>query len=199
MSAAWPLITALGDSLLLLPLLAVLALAGAHDWRAVVRWGVAVACTAGLVLLSKIAFLGWGLGWPALDFTGFSGHAAMAAVVYPVALHAQGKHTAPAWRRIAALLGLLLAALVAVSRLALHAHSLSEVLAGWLLGAVASVWVLWPGRATPKVAGWALWLGLALGLSVLRWAPAQWRSHHLVEQLALMVSGREHPHTRPGR
>ena len=35
---------------------------------------------------SKVAFIGWGLGLSALDFTGISGHAMIASAVYPLLL-----------------------------------------------------------------------------------------------------------------
>lgn len=142
MHSLWALLSQLGDSRWLLPLSAVLMLFGARANRALrMRWAVGLVVVGGLSLASKLAFLGWGIGWARLDFTGFSGHATMTAAVYPVIcyLTLQGRVR---WPLAGAVLGALLAAAIAYSRLPLNAHSVSEVVSGWLLGIAVSAMAL---------------------------------------------------------
>jgi len=89
-------------------------------------------------LTSKLAFLGLGIGLTSPQFTGFSGHAAFSAAVWPV-LFATATPRRPC---LAAASGLILAALIAASRPPLHTHSWTEVIAGWLLGALAAAWAV---------------------------------------------------------
>jgi membrane-associated phospholipid phosphatase len=178
----------LGDSRLLLPMAAVLLFAG---WRVGtvwhVRWAMALMVVGLVVLASKLAFLGWGIGVASLDFTGFSGHAAMSAVVWPMAAFiAATTHRAGKW---AAMLGFALAAAVGYSRIPLNAHSWSEVVSGGLLGAVASAWALDATSTSARRlnAGWAA-LALAIGCCMPVLFP-QVRTHHIVVQMATALSG----------
>jgi len=178
----------LGDSRLLLPMAAVLLFAG---WRVGtvwhVRWAMALMVVGLVVLASKLAFLGWGIGVASLDFTGFSGHAAMSAVVWPMAAFiAATTHRAGKW---AAMLGFALAAAVGYSRIPLNAHSWSEVVSGGLLGAAASAWALDATSTSARRlnAGWAA-LALAIGCCMPVLFP-QVRTHHIVVQMATALSG----------
>lgn len=178
----------LGDSRLLLPMAAILLVAGWHAgavWH--VRWAMALMLVGLIVLISKLAFLGWGIGVASLDFTGFSGHAAMSAVVWPMTAFIAGTtHRAGNWT---AMLGFALAAAVGYSRIPLNAHSWSEVISGALLGAVGSAWVLGAtSSATRRLhAGWAA-LALAIGCCAPVAFP-QVRTHQLVVQMATALSG----------
>ncbi|MGE6331755.1 hypothetical protein [Stenotrophomonas sp. NPDC077659] len=84
MPDAWKLLSSLGDSRWLLPMIAILLSSlprSAFKWRAL----MAIALTAALTLASKLAYMGWEVGIASIDFTGFSGHAAMSSAIYPVA------------------------------------------------------------------------------------------------------------------
>lgn len=188
MPSPWHSLSLLGDSRLLLPMAAVLLIAGwraESPWR--IRWALALAVVGLIVLASKLAFLGWGIGVPRLDFTGFSGHAAISAAIWPVTAYI----AAPAHRsgRWAALLGLVLAVAVGYSRLPLNAHSWSEVIAGCALGALGSAWAL-AATATAARRLRARWAALALaaGCCVPVLFP-QVRTHQLVVQMAKALSG----------
>lgn len=188
MPSTWHLLSLLGDSRLLLPMAAVLLLAG---WRGCSAWheswAMALTVVGLVVLTSKLAFLGWGIGLASLDFTGFSGHSAISAVVWPMTLFiAAPTHRSGKW---AAMLGLGLSAAVAYSRIPLNAHSWSEVISGGVLGALGSAWAL---SATKTAArrlhtGWAV-LALAIGCCMPVLFP-QVRTHHLVVQMAAALSG----------
>ncbi|WP_354282807.1 phosphatase PAP2 family protein [Stenotrophomonas sp. 2619] len=135
----WRALSLLGDSRFLLPAAVTLMLLGYLDGRRPYRrwsWGVGAVGVA--VLASKLAYLGLGIGLTSPQFTGFSGHAAFSAAIWPVLL-ASATRTR---QRGAAVSGLILAALVSASRPPLYTHSWTEVIAGWLLGSLAAVWAL---------------------------------------------------------
>ncbi|MDT7833895.1 phosphatase PAP2 family protein [Aquabacterium sp. OR-4] len=197
--AFWTWITRLGEAQLLLPLmlLAVLwLLLQRQPARTALGWLAATVLAAAITTVSKVAFIGYGWGLPALDFTGFSGHAMFAAAVWPPLLRLAAAAWWPARPGVGWLAGYALAVLVAVSRVQVGAHSWSEVLAGLALGAAASGVVLarghWPRLALTRLAPLAL--GAVLALGVAR-APAS-RTHDWVTRLALASSGRTEPFQR---
>ncbi|QPF71595.1 phosphatase PAP2 family protein [Roseateles sp. DAIF2] len=195
----WHLITRLGEAQILLPLVGAAAAwlwLAAEQGRLALRWGLAIGLAALLTTLSKLAFMGWGLGSARWDFTGISGHAMFAGACLPVlawvGLLARGDRA----RRVAVVGGFLLAALVAWSRLEVRAHSPSEALAGALLGGLASAWVLW-GAPTLRLA-LPLWLpaGLAAAVLLLPLSAPRSRSHELMMELSRQLSGRQQVYTR---
>jgi membrane-associated phospholipid phosphatase len=194
----WVLLSAFGESRLLLPaaLIAMLSIA-ASERPAVINWLWALGIASAVVLVSKVAFLGWGVGWAAIDFTGFSGHSMVSSAIYPVLGYALGNMRSVRAARVMAAVGALLAVLIGISRVELSAHSVSEVVLGLLIGGAVSALVLvrWPAervgvRATMVALGFVV-SGLA-GYSV---AP-QVRTHDVVVAMALALSGADTPYTR---
>ena len=207
-AAAWHWLTRLGEAQILLP--AMLMAAAALAWRGAPRlalaWVTATALAATVTTASKVAFLGYGIGWAALDFTGFSGHAMFAAAVLPLLLRlaagsaargSPGDGAGPRRQPIGLAAGFALAGAVAVSRVMVGAHSWSEALAGFALGATASALTLrWAG-ALPALRS-ARWVPVALlGWALLGvvGAPPS-RTHDWVTRLALAQSGRSVPFRR---
>jgi membrane-associated phospholipid phosphatase len=201
--AAWNFLTRLGEAQILLP-----AMACALGWigwrsgwavlvRGVAGWVLLLAVAATLTLISKLAFIGWGWGWAWADFTGVSGHTLVATAILPALASLATSTASRRGRGILLVLAVLLVAMVGVSRVVLGAHSVSEVLAGWLLGAVVSM------VAVPRLAGlntrlhdWPLLLLLCgWGLLNMSHAPAT-RSHERVTALALLLSGHSQPYVR---
>ena len=138
----WQFISFFGDSTVILPSMVVtlvILLVSRSSRTLALQWGVLFGFTGFIVSLSKLAFMGWGIGIPALNFTGFSGHSALSMAFWPIFLWVLASAALPALRLSAALIGYLLAAFIGYSRLAVHAHSVSEVVAGLTLGAAASL------------------------------------------------------------
>ncbi|RTQ91258.1 MULTISPECIES: phosphatase PAP2 family protein [Stenotrophomonas] len=189
MSDAWRTLSALGDSRWLLPMALVLLITLPRaDVRLKWRWLLAIAVTAGVTLASKLAFMGWGIGIKSVHFTGFSGHAAMSSVVYPVVgalLAGSGKHA----RAIGLATGVLLATAIAWSRIPLHAHSLSEVIAGLALGLSCSTWALHAASPVGRASAMAVVAAVLAGM-VLPLALPDVHTHQLVIMLAKLISGR---------
>lgn len=189
MSDIWRALSTLGDSRWLLPMALVLLFTLPRaDVRLKRRWMLAIAVVAGVTLASKLAFMGWGLGIRGLHFTGFSGHAAMSSVVYPVVgvlLAGPGKRACV----IGSLGGGLLAVAIAWSRIPMHAHSLSEVIAGLMLGLGCATRVLYAAQPSRRVATPAIAAAVLAGM-VLPFALPDIHSHQAVVALAEFLSGR---------
>jgi membrane-associated phospholipid phosphatase len=198
LSLAWRFITRLGEAQLLLPPLA-LVLAW-FRWRlgaraVVLAWTGAIAVAAFITTVTKVAFLGWGIGSAALDFTGISGHAMFAAAVMPV-LAAAAVATTPRAQRVALAGAYALAVVVALSRVLVGAHSVSESVIGLALGSAASAWALKrttvPHSHMPKLLILITLLWLSLGTAGAPPSP----THGWVTRLSLALSGRSTPYTR---
>lgn len=195
---AWQVLTHMGSASLLLPMVLLMA---AGFWmsgqrRLVWVWLPALGLAAFLTLVSKILFMGWGIGSAALNFTGVSGHTVLAASVFPVlfvALSSRWLPRRPVWGVV---LGLCVAAGVAVSRVELGAHSASEVTVAWLIGLVLtlrSVPTLAVGLQPPILVRLAPWvLLLAVHTSSATYLP----SHSWEVRLALWLSGHDQPFER---
>lgn len=191
---AWSLITALGDTAVLLPGIGLATL-----WLAVpattrdlaVRWLVSTAVVAALVCATKIAFMGWLVSLPGADFTGISGHTAMAMMVWPSLGALAGGRGGRAWQRAGTLLGAVLGLAIGWSRYVLHAHSLVEVVSGWVLGGAACAAFLWRYR-TRWVLPERLYLAVLSMALVLPWVYGdRFPSQQLLEAAVRHWSG--HP------
>jgi membrane-associated phospholipid phosphatase len=194
----WRLITRLGEAQILMPPL--LALLGWFVWRLRARqvaltWLACVVVAAVITTITKVAFLGWGVGSAAWDFTGISGHAMFAAAVLPL-LAAADSSTTPRWQPVWITGGYLLAIVIAFSRLVVQAHSASEAIAGFALGSAASGVALWRAEAphthAPKLLLAATLVWLTLGPAGAPPSPA----HGMVTRLSLFLSGHSQPYTR---
>jgi len=211
-SLFWLAVTRLGEAQILLPAFLVGALwlalarpagargriaqgaAHAHDHparRSAWRWGAGIAVAGSVTTVSKVAFLGFGYGIAAIDFTGFSGHSMFAWAILPV-IGAIGAG------RPGVAAGVLTAGLITYSRVDLGAHSWSEAFSGTLLGAAAAGWTLADYLAHPGAvrAPWWLPLLLVAWLALLPTHAPPSRTHGLVVSLSLELSGRPRPYTR---
>lgn len=191
-------ITNLGAAGLMLPMLALLCLG---LWRTgqvstAARWLLLMALGAVMVLGTKVAFLGFGIGSATLDFTGISGHATLATAILPVWLSWLLARGGGRWALVGMLLGLVLGVLVGWSRVDLGAHSASESVLGWLLGAgIAGLTLRLLDRQTPAPGlAWGAGFILLFALSPSGWSYLP--THAWEEELALTISGRGVPYSR---
>jgi hypothetical protein len=193
----WTHLSALGGLNVSVPgALAIAAwLLGARCWRQALDWCLAFIATLAIAAGSQIAFIGWGIGARGVDFAGFSGHAARAALLYPVALYLLFGRGDALLRRAGMILGVLLAAGVAWARVEIGAHSVSEALLGWVLGTAAAL--LFAAR-TGTLRGPAhkpLLVGLALSLLLLPYAEPSY-SRQWITGVALGLAGHDRPYQR---
>jgi membrane-associated phospholipid phosphatase len=196
----WLLLTRLGEAQIVLPcaLLAALVLLRKPDTRRLaVCWMLSLGAAIALTTVSKLAFIGWGIGFPELDFTGISGHSMFASAVYPLLF---GTLLAPRATRaggsLAVAAGFLLAFLIGISRVMIGVHSVSEVVAGLLAGGIVSVLVLGLVRMPRLSTGPIVPAVLVLFVAVMPvHAPAS-MTHSAVTRLSLLLSGNKEPYTR---
>jgi membrane-associated phospholipid phosphatase len=198
--AFWQAVTWFGDTGFLLPAALWIAVwLGIRDLTRPLawRWAVLFGLGCSLIVASKIAFLGWGIGIAVLNFTGFSGHTALSASVWPVACWLAASRQAHRFRIAAVSAGVVLAALIGASRLALYAHSKSEVAAGFALGMVVSgIFLRWQHRLPHPRLHWLLVL-ISLGIPLAFMepgtpAPAQ----GALEVIAMHLAGTDRVYTR---
>lgn len=194
------ILTYFGDSMLLLPTALIMAVL--IRWKqsspyAVWFWLLTFGSAGVIVSLSKIAFLGFGLGIPCLDFTGFSGHSTMSATLWPVVMWLLSGRFSPGWRRLAIVVGYLIPLLVGLSRLLLNAHSISEVIAGLILGfTFSSAFLLSQRRMQPQ--GFTLLqFGVAMLVPLLLFGQGRVATtQQFLQHLSVKIAGIEHPWTR---
>jgi membrane-associated phospholipid phosphatase len=145
------LITNLGDLVVLLPasvgLVFFLARFGARQ-DALAFVAAAAVCVAG-ALIAKLALAACGQGHAIFDVESPSGHAALAATFYGclAALFGAGRAIAARLALYGAAAALIL--MIAMSRVALEAHTVPEVVAGLFIGA-ASVALFQAVRVKPE-------------------------------------------------
>jgi hypothetical protein len=194
----WIWITRLGESHIVLPVAFVLVLAFAflNADRCVRAWAVVLGLAIAITTASKIAFMGWGLGIASLDFTGFSGHAMLSAAIYPVLGHVFARRRLGSTAWWGAVLGYTLAILIAISRVTVHAHSVSEVVAGFALGAAASACAMGlMVRTKAHIPRWA-WLGGIAWLLAMPLVVKSSGAHGALTRVALALSHRQEPFYR---
>jgi membrane-associated phospholipid phosphatase len=195
----WHLITRLGEMQILLPAaaLALVSLFWKPDARRLAWFWVLLLVSSTLITTaSKVAFIGWGIGISAIDFTGFSGHAMFASAVYPLLFTTLASHAHRGVQRLALAGGFVLAVLVGISRVEVGAHSWSEVLAGLLLGGAVSVAALAQSSLPRAAMGRLAPVLVAVWLLIMPIHAPQTQSHSLVTRLSLTLSGKLAPHTR---
>jgi membrane-associated phospholipid phosphatase len=194
------ILTYFGDSMLLIPtavIMAILITWKNSDRRAVWYWALAFCAAGAIVSLSKIAFLGYGIGSARFNFTGFSGHSAMSATLWPVMLWLLSGRLKPAWRTCAVVVGYLIPLMVGASRLVLNYHSTSEVVAGLILGFTLSTAFLVSQRRSELQGFSATQLCIALLLPLLLMSHGRLATtQQFLQRFSVQLSGIDHAWTR---
>lgn len=196
----WKTLTYFGDSMLLIPTAVIIALIlpwKSDNRRTVLYWIVAFGLAGLFVSLSKILFLGFGIGSARYNFTGFSGHSAMSATLWPVMLWLISGRWSSLWRGFALGVGYLIPLMVGFSRLVIHAHSKSEVVTGLLLGFTLSTAFLISQRRT-ALKGFS-WPQVSVVLLVPLMLLGQGRvatTQQFLERFSANLAGLEKPFSR---
>ena len=192
----WSVFTKLADTTVLMPLAVALAAWLAYEgrWRAAISWLFLFCAGLGIVLISKVAYVGWGIGIASLDFRGFSGHAMRIAAVMPVLCYLFLQSRAKNVVLVALLFAVGFSIAIGISRLVLHQHSISEVISGLLLGgaigfgflALDQVRAVMP--LNPIVVA-SFVIVMVPGLMAKPAPTERW-----IEDIALYLSGRDQPY-----
>jgi hypothetical protein len=134
----WPVFTNIGDAAMTLPVALICAgWIAMSDLSLAFRWVLALAAGMALVGVTKILYAGWGIYLPAIGFRVVSGHTMLSTSVWTVALTLLLR----SWRQPAlagVVLGALLGVFTGLARVHDHSHSLSEVVSGWMIGALVA-------------------------------------------------------------
>ena len=163
-----------------------------RQWRLVLGWSLWYGGGMLLVVLSKLAFIGWGLGSAALDFTGFSGHAMRAGAVFPVLMYVVLQRAPRSWRLAGVLFGVAYAVLVAISRVVVHAHSVSEAVSGCVLGLAMALGFMWQARGAVNFAvSHALALASLALMVLITFKAEPMPTEDWLQKIALRLSGHE--------
>ena len=195
-------ITSFGDITVMAPAaMAITAwLVIGRAWRMALWWCLLFATGMSLVVATKIAFIGWGIGIRSLDFTGFSGHSMRATAVIPVLFYLILQKAPPIARASGVLLGIVFGVIIGISRLVLNAHSVSEAVAGGILGAMVSLGFIWIFGPSQKFVLYrsliALSLIALLALPYAESAPAP--TQRWITCVELYLSGHDRPFVRQG-
>ncbi|MGK5011247.1 phosphatase PAP2 family protein [Janthinobacterium sp. MDB2-8] len=168
-----------------------------RQWRLVLSWSLWYGGGLALVVLSKLAFMSWGVGSSALDFTGFSGHAMRAGAVFPVLMYVLLQRAEPRWRHAGVLVGVAFAVLVAISRVVVQAHSVSEAVSGCVLGLALALGFMWNARGAVNFAvSHALALASLVLMVVLSFKAEPMPTEQWLQKLAMVLSGHERVFSR---
>lgn len=140
----------IGDATLLIPVAAAITtlLLLNRAWRLSIWWTLSFSAGLALVIASKIAYMGWGLGIKAIDYKAVSGHAMLTAAVLPVLFQLILWQRNPSAGRGGEWAGLGLAMLVSVVLVTFGFHSWSEAVTGSILGCLISLPFLQAASAT---------------------------------------------------
>lgn len=196
----WQFITFWGDSTLLLPsalLIFIMLLYFSTDKKIAWYWGLLFGGTSFVVCLSKLAFMGWGIGSKTFNFTGFSGHTALSACFYPMLFWLLSSRLSLSMRYTAVLIGFIFALGIGFSRLQIHAHSISEVILGFLLGMTASIIFLLLQHHAPKIVlSYGKILVVILFMAALLSTEKKMPTQSILEKIATTLGHLEKPYTR---
>jgi membrane-associated phospholipid phosphatase len=195
----WSYLSALGglNVTALIALMIAAWLVGARCWRLALAWCLLFVAGLSVAVATQVAFLGWGIGVRAVDFTGFSGHATRAASVYPVAVFLLLERRPPWLRGAGVALGALFASAVALARVKVGAHSVSEATLGFALGLTVSLLFFMRAYGNRRGQPKPLLIALALSMLVLPGGAGDpGRPHQWVTALALSLSQHDRPYER---
>ena len=194
----WMYITGVADTVVTLPAAATIVvwLLTGRAWRMALWWSLLFAGGLAIVAATKIAFIGWGIGINALDFMGMSGHAMRATAVFPVIAYLVLQRSSAAVRASGVLLGISIGLLVGVSRMALQVHSVSEIIAGCMIGGAVSLGFIWVSRGLPRpyLHRRLIALGMLALLPTAYANPAP--TNQWMNAVALYLSGHDTPYDR---
>ena len=194
----WQHVTRLGSASLLFPIitLTVVVLWRSNQQLAVRIFIPALITVITMTLISKIMFLGWGIGIASIDFTGISGHTVLATAVLPILCSWIISPSHGRFRYLGEFIGLLLALDVGLSRIILGAHSSSEVFAGWIFGLIVCGITLNALKRPIQIPNYFRYIAFSfifmINLSTTNYLP----THDWEIKLALMLSGHEVTFTR---
>jgi len=175
--------------------IAVWLLAG-KSWRLTAAWCALFGIGMTLVVATKMAFVGWGIGVESVEFAGISGHAMRAAAVFPVAFFLAFRSSSQPLRWLATFAGIQLAMMIGISRVYVLAHSVSEVVTGCLLGLAVAAVFIWYASTERHMALSRLLVLLCIPIVLIAPRVEPVPAEMWITEAALYLSGHDKPYTR---
>jgi hypothetical protein len=165
-----------------------------REWKLALCWCTLFVFGLGVVALSKIAFLGWGLEVQSIGFKALSGHAFRATVVLPVFFFIALQDNPMHWRTVGLAFGIALSLVVSFLLVNFGFHSLSEVVTTWIFGVIIDVIFIRIVEKSPLVNSgrWAIPVSLITFIAIhgLKLSAISYR----MVDIALYLSGRCYPY-----
>ena len=156
-------------------------------------WCGLFATGLGLVVVSKVHFIGWGTGLPALEFKALSGHAMLTTSIYPVLAFLLLQRCSPGMRTSGAMAGILFGALMGTCLVAFEFHTLSETVGGFAIGAAVCLGFVRGARGVPTLHANRWQLPCALLVFAALWGAEPASVEYWMTDVALHLSGRGQP------
>jgi hypothetical protein len=192
----WMRIIDIGHTAVMLPTAGAIAvwLISGRAWKLALCWCLIFAAGLGLVALSKIAYLGWGLELPSIGFKALSGHAWRAMAVIPVLFFVLLQGAPASWRNGAFALGVALSIGLGVLLVIYRFHTASEVIASSVFGVAAGLVFMrfaniLPGPSVDRSA-----VAVSVLTFIVIWGLKPSTVNHRLVDVALYLSGRDHPY-----
>jgi hypothetical protein len=186
----------IGHTAVMLPMAGAIAawLIAGRAWKTALCWCLMFAAGLSLVALSKIAFLGWEVGIPSLDFKALSGHALRATAVIPVLFFVVLQGTSISWRTAGVAFGIAVSVVLGVLLVRFKFHTASEVISSSILGNFISLGFMRIATTlpAPRINRWTVPLSMIVFIVICSLNPSSF-NHRLVD-VALYLSGRDRPY-----
>lgn len=184
-----------GDSSIMIPAAAAIMayLLTIRAWRMAWRWCLLFSFGISLVVITKIAFLGWGSGIRLIDFKALSGHATSTTAIIPVIFYLFMENSPSALRASGIFIGIMLGVLMSILLVVLHEHSISEAAAGCILGGIISLSFIKSSTKLPQRQNTWFIPFSALAFFVV-WHLQPPSAEYWMERVALYISGHEKPY-----
>lgn len=193
---SWIKFVDIGDTAIMLPMAGAIAawLVAGRAWKLALCWSVIFSAGLTVVALSKIVFLGWGIGIPLLDFKALSGHAMRTTAVIPVMLYLLLQWSTPIVRAAGILLGIVFGVIMVFCLVAFNFHTVSEAIGGCVLGAFVSLGFVWTSGTLPipRLNHWLIPFSASAFLAIWYVKPAS--IVHWIIAVALYFSGHDAPY-----
>ncbi|MBQ5946914.1 membrane-associated phospholipid phosphatase [Massilia sp. ST3] len=199
---SWMHVIEIGHTAVMLPVAGAIAvwLVLGRAWKLALWWCLVMAAGLGVVALSKLAYLGWGVEVRSIAFQALSGHAWRATAVLPVLIFLVLQKAPAGLRRGGVLLGLASSMGIGALLVIFRFHTVSEVLASTMLGIAAMTAFIRMASVlpAPRTGPWTIPAALIAFTIVCLLKPSS-LNHRLVD-VALYFSGRDTPYrwSRPG-
>lgn len=163
-------------------------------WRMALCWSLFFTTGICLVAASKIAFLAWGVGIRSLDFKALSGHAMRTTAVMPVLFYLLLQRSPILVRIAGVVFGVVIGVIMGVFLVVLNFHSISESIAGCVLGGFVSLGFIWISGTmpAPHQNHWLLPFSLLTFLSL--WYLKPFSLMNWLVHIALYLSGHDEPY-----